>query len=54
MEQAGCPGLREYQRETLDGIARRRASGQPQSEIADRLDPRVTAYIAKLLRDKGC
>jgi len=53
LEQAGCLGLREYQRETLDAMETRRAEGRA-SELDDELNPRMKAYLEQILRSKGC
>lgn len=53
VEQAGCSGLREYQRETLDTIARGR-SGGGQSAMSAEFDAKATEHLAGLLRNKGC
>ena len=53
IEQAGCLGLREYQRETLEGMERRRAEGRA-TELDDEVNPRMKAYLEQILRDKGC
>ncbi|WP_190285758.1 DUF4124 domain-containing protein [Montanilutibacter psychrotolerans] len=53
VEQAGCPGLREYQRETLDTIARGRNGGE-QSAMSAEFNAKATEHLAGLLRNKGC